>query len=471
MRLYDPGVRVLHVGSGFRPMRKGGLVAYIEDLMGAQVAVGDEVAYFFSGRFYPFVNGPRLRRWQRAGVSMLEVVNSPLHDHGRQPQLELAEPRIERLFDTVLGSVDPDVVHFQELAGLPSSLLEVARERGFPTVLTLQDYYPLCPIFKLLDAEGRVCLRRDIGEECVATTAALPSYPGLLYKATLTHDIPRLPLIRRVRSAKVAAGIDRLAAALAGRATSSPPAVGSAADFQARRDVNVERLSGIDVLIAMSHRVAEIYAQLGVDRSHLRTMQLTLDHIHALTPRRATGEAPLTLATLGGLESEAKGARVLLDAMSQLQSEVRDGRLRLIAFGYAHLSIRAEAERTPGLELPGPFAPSELDRILDEVDVGIMPSVWEEAFGYAGMEFLAKGIPVISNDIGGMPDYTREGETGWLNRSCSADGLARLMRAVSQDPEQIVALNAKLRANRDSIVKPMARHAREMDAVYGELVG
>jgi len=54
----------------------------------------------------------------------------------------------------------------------------------------------------------------------------------------------------------------------------------------------------------------------------------------------------------------------------------------------------------------------ELDHILDEVDVGIMPSVREEAYGYAGMEFLAKGIPVISNAIGGLVDYTREGETG-----------------------------------------------------------
>jgi len=38
-------------------------VAYVEDLMHEQVRRGDGVAYFFSGRQYPYVGGPRLRRW------------------------------------------------------------------------------------------------------------------------------------------------------------------------------------------------------------------------------------------------------------------------------------------------------------------------------------------------------------------------------------------------------------------------
>jgi hypothetical protein len=43
-------MRLLHIGSGFRPWRSGGLVAYVEDLIDEQVRRGHEVAYFFSGR-------------------------------------------------------------------------------------------------------------------------------------------------------------------------------------------------------------------------------------------------------------------------------------------------------------------------------------------------------------------------------------------------------------------------------------
>jgi hypothetical protein len=67
-----------------------------------------------------------------------------------------------------------------------------------------------------------------------------------------------------------------------------------------------------------------------------------------------------------------------------------------------------------------------------------------------------------------MTDYTREGETGWLNRSCSAEELARIMASIAERPEQVAELNAKLIASRDSIVKPIARHAEEMDAIYRE---
>ena len=99
-----------------------------------------------------------------------------------------------------------------------------------------------------------------------------------------------------------------------------------------------------------------------------------------------------------------------------------------------------------------------------------MPSIWEEAYGFAGIEFLAKGIPVIANAIGGMPEYTRDGETGWLNRSCSAPELARIMRDVVERPEQVGKLNARILASRHAIIKPMARHGDEMDAIYRELV-
>jgi glycosyltransferase involved in cell wall biosynthesis len=87
-----------------------------------------------------------------------------------------------------------------------------------------------------------------------------------------------------------------------------------------------------------------------------------------------------------------------------------------------------------------------------------------------GPEFLAKGIPVIANAMGGMPEYTRDGETGWLNQSCSAAELARIMREVVERPEQVAELNVRILAARGTIIKPMARHGNEMDEVYRELV-
>ena len=51
-------MRVLHVGSGFRPLRVGGFVAYVEELMDEQVRRGHDVAYLFTGRYYPTAMAP-----------------------------------------------------------------------------------------------------------------------------------------------------------------------------------------------------------------------------------------------------------------------------------------------------------------------------------------------------------------------------------------------------------------------------
>jgi glycosyltransferase involved in cell wall biosynthesis len=444
-------------------------VAYIEDLMQAQVRRDNEVTYFFSGRYVPYVTGPRLKRWQHDGVAMLEVVSSPLYDHGRQPELELAEPRIERMVERAIREVRPDVMHVHELAGLPSSVLDVARRLGVCTIVTLQDYFPLCGTFRLLDSGGRVCLRREVGEDCVHSTAADPRKHEVMFDSTVRYELARLPLLRSIDPARRDPWINRVARLLAERAVAQQGrARPNAGAFQRRRDVNVERLNRADRVIAMSTRVAEIYAQLGVDADRLETRQLTLAHIERLRPRRRETGTPITFATLAGLESVAKGGRLLLDAMRLLSEAASAGRMRLLVYGFTDLALAQEAAGLAGIELRGSFRAGELDTVLDEVDIGVMPSVWEEAYGYAGMEFLAKGIPVVANAIGGMVDYTLEGETGWLNRSCSAEELARIVLGIVESPEQVGELAAKVRAARDTIIKPLSRHADEMDAVYRE---
>jgi glycosyltransferase involved in cell wall biosynthesis len=432
--------------------------------MDEQVRRGDDVAYFFAGRYYRHLGGPRLKRWHRGGVTMLEVVNSPLYDHGRQPELELDEPHTERIFERAIDEVRPDIVHFHELAGLPSSLLDVVRRAGTPSVMTLADYFLLCSTFKLLDAQGRVCLRRDIGADCVATTAADPRPPGLLYDATVQHELLTRPVVRRLPNK-----VRGLARSIGSR-VEAPPVAGPQA-FQRRRDVNVDRLNRANRLIAMSERVAEIYSLLGVDRSRMSTLQLTLARIERLRPRRPQNTGPVVFATLNGLTSQAKGSRLLVEAVRLLSGSVPAGSFRLIAFGPIDAAVAGELEQLAAIEVgpAGPFSDDQLDAVLDEVDVGIIPSIWEEAYGLVGPEFLAKGIPVIANAIGGMPEYTREGETGWLNRSCSAPELARIMREVVERPEQVAQLNARILAARDTIIKPMGRHGDELDAVYREL--
>jgi glycosyltransferase involved in cell wall biosynthesis len=132
--------------------------------------------------------------------------------------------------------------------------------------------------------------------------------------------------------------------------------------------------------------------------------------------------------------------------------------------------VRDELAAFGGVELAGLYRRDDLDSVLDDVDVGIMPSMWEEALGYIGLELIAKGIPLIANPLGGIVEYAREGETAWLNGPCTGEGLAEIMAALVRDPAEVVAMHERLMAVRDDVAIPLERHVDAIDAVYRELV-
>ena len=486
---------ILHTGWGYRPLRSGGLIAYTEDLMAAQVREGHRVGYFCNGRRYPGLRRPRLRRFERAGIEIFEVLNVPQvreigGDRGTlTPELDLDDPDIERHFERVLSDVRPDVLHVQELFGLPSSLLEIARERGVPVVMTLQDYFPLCPTLKLFDSHGAVNLRTEVGAECARCCANAPTTYEPVVRSTLNSDARRLsqaaPALGRAlaAAAPVANRLLGAARALAAKRAGDGPAPAAAGEgeplapsealiaaYQRRREVNVERLSGVDRLVPMSARVGEIYAALGVDAERLAPRTLTLAHIESLRPRepRPPGTV-LRLATLNGFSSVEKGGDVLLGAVERLRADGYGGRFELLALGH----VAPYADRLAALgevRVIGDYGPGGLDGLLDDVDVGIVPSIWEEAYGYVGPELLAKGIPIIGNAIGGIVEYVREGETGWRNDSCSAEELAAIVARLIDRPEEVRAMGARVLERRPEIVKPHAEHVAEMDALYAEVI-
>jgi glycosyltransferase involved in cell wall biosynthesis len=449
--------------------------------MEGQAAAGHDVAYFFGGRHYPGVRRPRLHRWRLGGVAMLEVLGSPIPvgiDQGtRFPDLELHEPATEKLFDAVLEEVRPEVVHVQELAGLPSSVVDIAQRRRVPLVMTLQDYFPLCPTVKLYDADGQICMRRDPAPQCVRCCRDAPLGTRHMRDMTTAFELRRLggafprardaawgvlgPLLRRLPSGLP---VDE-------RAHGADAPAGQVEAYRRRRATNVERLSRFDALVGVSSRVTEIYSDLGVDPARLRTLHLTVGHLEALRPRHVEAPGrPLRFATLAGLASVPKGSRLVLDVVRRLEQMDLDGAYEVHVHGLVDPAIEAEVRALRSVRLRGPYSLGDLDALLDTADVGLVPSIWEEAYAHTGLEFVAKGIPVIANALGGSPDFAVPGESGWLNRSAGGQELAEIMAAIARDPREVVRFSRRLLDRRDELIKPLDRHLVELDELYREVI-
>jgi glycosyltransferase involved in cell wall biosynthesis len=179
---------------------------------------------------------------------------------------------------------------------------------------------------------------------------------------------------------------------------------------------------------------------------------------------------PINFAVLNGCASIAKGSKLLLKVMKLISERKLNDFFKLHIFGGLSAEVKDEILRFDNVVYHGSYNVNELNMILDEIEVGIIPSVWEEVYGYVGIEFLAKGIPVIGNKKGGIVDYTIDGFTGWVNKNSDAEGLVSIMTDIINNPSQVCCLNNKIINNRSRILKSMDQHFYEIDEIYRKLM-
>lgn len=73
-----------------------------------------------------------------------------------------------------------------------------------------------------------------------------------------------------------------------------------------------------------------------------------------------------------------------------------------------------------------------VEEILSIADLFLMPSA-SETFGLAALEAMACGVPVVSTDIGGLPELNLHGETGFLCALGDVDAMTAASRRILTD--------------------------------------
>lgn len=65
----------------------------------------------------------------------------------------------------------------------------------------------------------------------------------------------------------------------------------------------------------------------------------------------------------------------------------------------------------------------QMEDILAISDLFILPSEYE-SFGLSALEAMAAGVPVISTDVGGLPEIVIQGETGFMGKVGDVEGMS-----------------------------------------------
>lgn len=299
-------------------------------------------------------------------------------------------PATAAVWQELLAYVQPDVMHLHHYAQIGIELPLVARRLrpGMPVVMTLHEFMAMCPRSgQMLTVANQLCQR--------------PSVRGC------------------------------------------SACMGWAHDYTAARE-NYLRLGldSVDHFTSPSAFLAGRYLEWGIPESRLTVVPNVVE-IERREPRPARRTSGSLRVVYLGQHTPFKGIDVLLDAYAQLPGHVRraihldvyGGGAERFGEGFESALEQHSARGLPQVSFRGKYPNSQVAAILDEADLLVMPSVWWENSPVVIEEALARGVPVLCSDIGGMAEKVRPGLDGWHFGAGSPASLARALTGLVDQPE------------------------------------
>ncbi len=371
----------------------------------ALAARGHRVSVVYAAaRAIPDLPPYGVHRTTEGGVALHGICNRPTAFMDlAAPEREIDDERVRTTFAALLDELAPEVVHFFNLHNLGMSLPAECRARAIPTLFSSNNYWPICPRLYLASERLDLCTGASADgtkcERCLGQT-------------------------------------------------------GTAAAHAARRRAGLAMLDdAIDLHLATSHRVRDLYVGAGADPARIRVLQQQPPTVDAIWERIGSRRVvvdrlsrPLRVAFVGSVLPH-KGVHVLAAALQQIPP----GAVECVVLGDQHKDYVAHLrgiDARHALHFVGGYPQQALPELLAKVDVVVVPSVWDDCAPLVVAEALAARAPVVGSRIGGIPDFVTDGANGFLFTPGDGKDLARCLAAFTTDPTLLGRMQAAIEAPR-----------------------
>jgi glycosyltransferase involved in cell wall biosynthesis len=150
--------------------------------------------------------------------------------------------------------------------------------------------------------------------------------------------------------------------------------------------------------------------------------------------RRARPDGPTEILFVGRLTAE-KGQAVLIDAVARLLADGTPVRLTLAGDGPTRRALEAKVERlgvAGAVEFLGAVGQPDLLKCFERADVFCLPS-FAEGLPVVLMEAMARGLPVVTTPVAGIPELVVDGVNGLLVPAGRADLVAVALGRLAGD--------------------------------------
>lgn len=295
-------------------------------------------------------------------------------------------------FRKLLNDMKPDLVHAHNIYGrLTSSIIDAAKAKKIPVIMTLHDYKLVCPSYLMLSS-GSPC------ERCKGKR---------FYYCILT---------RCHKNNFIASAVYTL---------------------EAYFNSWLKKYNLVNFFICPSMFSLKKHLEAGIPEDKLVYLSNFIK-VESFEPKYGIGDYILYVGRL----SKEKGITTLLNTIKGL-----DMKLKIVGDG----PVREDCERfarensLKNVEFVGYKSGEELKELYRNSALLVMPSEWYENAPMTILEAFAYGKPVIGSDIGGIPEMVVDGETGLLFEAGNYYDLREKIRYLISNPSLIIGMGKKAR--------------------------
>jgi glycosyltransferase involved in cell wall biosynthesis len=355
----------------------------------------------------------------------------PVHERTHRPYLlnwslaQAWDPRIYRDVFAELRRLQPDLVHVHNVSGASLAPFTACHQLGIPVVLTLNDFWLLCPNNMLYRGNGLLCDPAERARGC-----------GQCFRR---YDYW--------------------------------------ADLPQRRRVFAHLVRHVGLFVSPSRKLAELHVAAGYDRDRFRVVPNAIEPSSFQPPsdprvRTVVRERGMyhTLLFAGALV-ESKGVPTLVEAVPLLARYVDRFRLVVAGEGEERLARALRQAGGSSVKLLGRVPFQEMRALYAAADLTVMPSTWYENSPMVIYESMLAGTPVLGSDIGGIPELIKDGVTGYTFPPGNAAAFtAQVVRHLSRPALERRRMRRSC-AEWARAARTLELHLDQLQLVYAEGVG
>ncbi len=378
-------MRILHLIHQFFPYSVGGSEVYTYELVQEQRKHHD-IAIFSAWRNSDLPEY-LLQQDLYEGIPVIRLVNNYKNIHSFQEGYD--NPKIDKQFEGFVQEYKPDVVHIHHLSNLSFGIVRLLKRIGIPMIMTLHDFWMVCPRGQRLRPELERCDEIDLLRctKCIRPWLGGDGYP---FEEQQNHVRGRY-----------------------------------------RKALDV--LDQIDLLISPSLFLKKEFVRFGISPAKILFLEYGRD-TRQFEKFSKTADGGRRFGYIGTL-IPSKGVHVLLEAWKRFKDNMATLQIYGMDLPYDgwdeyEQRLREFSRDDPCIQWMGGYTPQKVSRILSSIDVLIVPSIWYENSPLTIQEAQLSQTVVLASRIGGIPEKIVPGKNGFLFEAGSIEGLLRCFEDV-----------------------------------------